>query len=191
MFMSLLQHVKEVVSNDEKYEFFLERTNNHIRLVQEATEKIVSAYPELGGLVFQVDSHDASKFEEPELTPYIELTWKKKLEKEGEEYKTDDQAIHDATLHHIKNNRHHPEYHLGDKFKANLDPTNRDRSIHVVDASRMPDIDIAEMVADWQAMSEELGTNTAREWYNKVKDVRWHFSDHQDELIDKLLKVFE
>jgi hypothetical protein len=191
MFMSLLQHIQEAVSNDEKYEFFIERTNNHIRLVQEAAEKIVSAYPELGALVFQVDSHDASKFEDPELTPYIELTWKKKLEKEEEDYKTDDRAIHDATLHHIKNNRHHPEFHLEDKSKANLDSTNRDKSISVVDASNMSDTDVAEMVADWQAMSEELGTNTAREWYDKVKDVRWHFSDHQNELIDKLLKVFE
>jgi hypothetical protein len=55
----------------------------------------------------------------------------------------------------------------------------------------MPPIDIAEMVADWQAMSEELKNNTAREWYNKQKDVRWHFSEEQDQLIDKLLKVFE
>jgi len=31
----------------------------------------------------------------------------------------------------------------------------------------------------------------AREWYNKQKDVRWHFSPEQDKLIDKLLKVFE
>jgi len=55
----------------------------------------------------------------------------------------------------------------------------------------MPDIDVAEMVSDWQAMSEELGTNTSREWYDKVKDVRWRFSPEQDLLIDKLLKVFE
>jgi hypothetical protein len=47
------------------------------------------------------------------------------------------------------------------------------------------------MVADWQAMSEELKTNTAREWFNKQKDVRWHFSKHQEQLIDKLLSVFE
>ena len=60
-----------------------------------------------------------------------------------------------------------------------------------VDASRMPDVDIAEMIADWQAMSEELQTNTAREWFEKQKDVRWHFSEHQEELIDKLLTVFE
>jgi len=43
----------------------------------------------------------------------------------------------------------------------------------------MPDIAIAEMIADWQAMSEELKKNSAREWFDKQKDVRWHFSDHK------------
>lgn len=55
----------------------------------------------------------------------------------------------------------------------------------------MPEIDVAEMVADWQAMAEELQTNTAREWFEKQKDVRWHFSERQVKLIDKLLSVFE
>ncbi|MHA1170439.1 MAG: DUF5662 family protein, partial [Candidatus Hodarchaeales archaeon] len=88
-------------------------------------------------------------------------------------------------------NPHHPEYHLKDKGEANISGTDRDQSKNCVDASSMPDLDIAEMVADWQAMSEELGTNTSRQWFDKVKDVRWHFSPHQVKLIDKLLKVFE
>jgi len=40
-------------------------------------------------------------------------------------------------------------------------------------------------------MSEELKKNTAREWFNTQKDVRWHFSEEQEQLIDRLLKVFE
>ncbi len=59
-----------------------------------------------------------------------------------------------------------------------------------IDVSAMPNTYIAELVADWQAMGEELG-NAAREWYDKQKDVRWHFSPGQDQLIDRLLKVFE
>jgi superoxide dismutase len=47
------------------------------------------------------------------------------------------------------------------------------------------------MVSDWQAMSEEIKLNTARQWFEKQKDVRWHFSKHQEQLIDKLIKVFE
>jgi hypothetical protein len=40
-------------------------------------------------------------------------------------------------------------------------------------------------------MSEELGKNTARQWFDKQKDVRWHFSAKQEHLIGKLLGVFE
>jgi len=72
-----------------------------------------------------------------------------------------------------------------------LDPNDRDKSTECIDVSKMPDIEIAELISDWQAMSWELKTNTAREWFDRQRDVRWHFSDHQVELIDKLLKVFE
>ena len=74
---------------------------------------------------------------------------------------------------------------------SSINAKDRDKSDECVDASKMPDLAIVEMVADWQAMAEELKKNTAREWFNKQKDVRWHFSEHQEELIDKLLKVFE
>ncbi len=72
-----------------------------------------------------------------------------------------------------------------------IDPKDRNKSRKCVDASAMSPVAIAEMVCDWQAMSEELGTNTARQWYDKQKNVRWSFSEEQDALIDKLLKVFE
>lgn len=174
---------------DSKYQFFVDRTNNHIQLVKGAASKIVETYPEFSEVLKRVKFHDASKFEEPEKDPYIELTWQKKYGDEvSDELK---QQINQATLHHITTNSHHPEYHLSDKSEANISVDDRDKSDKVVDAILMPDIDIAEMVADWQAMSEELQTNTAREWFNSVKDIRWHFSEHQEDLIDKLLKVFE
>jgi len=37
------------------------------------------------------------------------------------------------------------------------------KCLKVVDASKMPPIAIAEMVADWQAMSEELQKGTTRD----------------------------
>lgn len=190
MFAKLLEQLKGIdLDADLKHQYFIDRTNKHIQLVQDAADEIVKAYPEFDKLLKRVEVHDASKFEEPERDPYIELTWQKKYGNEvSDEIK---QQINQATLHHIKNNSHHPEYHLEDKTKANLSSTNRDDSIECVDVSLMPDIDVAEMVADWQAMTEELQTNTTREWFDKVKDVRWHFSEHQEELIDKLLKVFE
>ena len=186
MFDELLE--KLLLEMDEKEKYFEDRTNRHIHLVQKAAQNIVDAYPEFSDLLKEVEHHDDSKLEEPERTPYIDITWKKKP---GVEKSKPTEKENQATLHHIKNNPHHPEYWLPDKTKGNLSSTNRDDSIECVDASNMSDLAVAEMVSDWQAMSEELGTNTAREWFNDVKDVRWHFSPHQEELIDKLLRVFE
>jgi len=206
MFNKLLEKCfeRELINKDSKeYQWFIERTNKHIDLVKKATKKIVDAYPEFEDLLQQVEEHDASKFEEPELTPYISITWRHKLEDEKGEYnpihgegyqrpgllsKEDENK---ATLRHITTNEHHPEYWLEDKSLANLSAECRDESDFCVDASRMPGLAIAEMVADWQAMVWELKKNTAREWFNKQKDVRWHFSNKQEQLIDKLLKVFE
>ena len=190
---------ENTTSNQEKEDWFIERTNRHIALVQQAAKKIVAKYPEFQALLDQVQKHDASKFEEPERTPYVSISWRHKLENDGFDpingkgYQTpgllDKKDENQATLHHIRTNSHHPEFH--NQAEANLSPECRDKSLHCIDASAMPDIDIAEMIADWQAMTEELKKNTTREWFNKQQDVRWHFSPHQVELIDKLIKVFE
>jgi len=177
---------------DEKEKHFEERTRMHIGLVQKSSKKIAEKYPEFVKLPEIAEEHDASKFEDPEHAPYVSLTWKMR---QGHKNKTPGEIgvedENEATMHHIKNNAHHPEYWLEDKGEANIDPEDRSKSKKCVDASEMPDIAVAEMVSDWQAMSEELKKNTAREWFEKQKDVRWHFSKHQVELIDKLLKVFE
>lgn len=178
----------------EMKKWFEERTKKHIALVGKAIDKIVKELPEFDKLTSRKTEHDKSKFESPEYDPYIWISWKYKCKQDSKEFecpKDIEKQMNEATLHHIKNNRHHPEFHLDDKSEANIDPKDRDKSKKVVDVSNMPDLDIAEMVADWQAMSEELKKNTAREWYNQQKDVRWSFSDKQDKLIDKLLKIFE
>lgn len=194
MFKKLLE---ETIDQNEKEAWFEERTGNHIALVQKYAKMLADANPEFkefwaNKLLDNVAKHDASKLEEPERTPYIALTWKHKND-DWKSYKTpgtiSDKEINDATMHHILNNEHHPEY--WNKEEANLDPANRDKSTRVMDASNMPPVALAEMVADWAAMSEELKKNTAREWFNKQKDVRWHFSDEQVDLIDRMLKVIE
>lgn len=204
MFTELYERLTEMDAKDiTKEEFFRERTNGHISKVQKAAKSIVAEYPELKELLTQVEEHDASKFEEPEKTPYIAITWRHKLEKEedkfdpykGKGYKTpgklEKPKENEAVLHHIQNNSHHPEYHAKDKDDVSISDGDRDKSDKVVDATAMPDLDIAEMVADWQAMAEELQTNTALQWFNKQKDVRWHFSEEQEALIEKLCSVFE
>lgn len=184
-------------TQEEKEHWFMERTGNHVDLVNQAIKKIaLENFNEfdVSELIKNGEDHDKSKFEEPERTPYLDISWRHKLDnyksykKPGTLNKEDENK---ATLHHIKNNTHHPEYWLEDKSEANVSVGDRDKSDKCVDASRMPPIAIAEMVSDWQAMSEELKKNTARQWYNKQKDVRWHFNEEQDRLIDKLLRVFE
>jgi len=179
------KYIKISETQKEKKDFFVKRTNEHIERVQNASKKIVDKHKEYKDLLEQVKDHDSSKFKEPEMTPYIELTWRKKDGKKSESTK----EINDATIFHVKHNMHHPEYHSDDK--ANIDSTNRDDSIECISAKNMDDISVAEMIADWQAVEEELGTNATREWFNKKKDIRWSFSKKQEKLIDKLLKVFE
>lgn len=172
---------------DEKLQYFLDRTNKHIGLVQQAAKRIVEVYPEFAELIEIAYKHDASKFIEPELTPYVAITWNKKRNNYFNRKELQDN--YEATLHHVKNNKHHPEY--WNKSEANINLNDRDKSDKCIDASKMEDTYVAEMIADWQAMSEELGTNTTREWFDKQKNIRWKFSKHQEDLIDKLLKVFE
>ena len=170
-------------TQQEKAEFFHTRTNKHIGLVKEAAKKIVAKYPEFKELETIVNNHDSAKFEEPEHTPYIELTWNK-----FHSGNDSTPELMQATFHHVKASKHHPEYWSDE---IGISKTSRDESTKCIDASKMPDIYVAEMVADWVGMSIELGKNTARQWYDKVRDTRWHFSTQQNELIDKLLKVFE
>ena len=191
--LSILLETEDTQSAMDSW--FEERTHRHIGLVQGAIAKIVKAYPEFDELVEIGKHHDEGKFKDPEREPYVSLTWRHKMEAENDEfdpingkgYQTpgmlDKEDENDATLHHITSHSHHPEYWVKDEADA--------ESTRAVDASPMPDIAIAEMVADWAAMSEEIQKNTAREWYDSVKMTRWNFSDHQDQLIDKLIKVFE
>jgi len=199
----LLKQLQETPFETEQEQFFEERTNKHIGLVKEVISQLVNKMPELSDLTARGEIHDASKFEEPERTPYISLTWRHKLEKENGEhdpyhdkgYQTPGMLTKEdenkATLHHVTTNSHHPEYHLTDKSDANIDAEDRDKSVQCIDASAMGELDVYEMVCDWVAMSRELGTNTARQWFDKQQGVRWQFSEHQVELIDKALKVLE
>lgn len=176
---------KKANMNKEKEDFFNERTKKHVERVQNAAKRIVEKHPEYKKLLEQVKDHDKSKFEDPERTPYIELTWR--LKESTKEKPTKEE--NEATLHHVKNNRHHPEYF--NKDKATISTEDRDKSDSCMSAYDMDDISLCEMIADWHAVSEELGTKGARAWYDKQNNVRWKWNDEQNELIDKLLRVFE
>lgn len=175
----------------EMEDWFEERTNRHINLVKKYA-KLVEEYDPIKykGIINQVENHDASKFEEPERTPYIKLTWKHKFDN-YKSYKIpnklDDEEINKATLHHVLNNNHHPEK-WQDKQKDLINKQDRDKPPkEIVDGTKMPDMQLIEMFCDWSAMSEELKKNTVKEWADKNINIRWKFTDDQKDLIYDLI----
>jgi len=176
----------------DKYAFFLERTNAHIELVRKYCRVLseVKGFEKLSSIG---ETHDQSKFSTPEIESYVWLTWDKKCKSEKVEFELPEEIKRDiikATEHHILNNRHHPEFHQSNKH-ALLNDKNRDGiPSKTVDATKMPNLDLAEMVADWLAMSEELGTS-AKDWADKNINTRWKFTEEQSSLIYTLIKKGE
>ena len=119
---------------------FKSRTSNHIDLVHRNMRTLGkkwpgadrSEYPSRGSL------HDKSKFESPEYPAYAWLQKWYDSDKDDSIYPEGIQAqVETAKEHHLSNNKHHPDYWS--------------------DVKDMEDIDLAEMVSDWAAMSEEKG----------------------------------
>lgn len=67
----------------------------------------------------------------------------------------DSNLLKAAIKHHSSTNSHHPEYHFG--------------------IENMPEIDVAEMVCDWQARSQEFG-NDLRNWVKEVAVEKYNIS---------------
>jgi len=187
------------VAQDEDYkkmkDWFEKRTKKHIELVQKYCEKLVEYDEEkYGELIERSEVHDASKFKSPELEPYIYTTWKYKCKEDGVDFdcpKEMEDKMNESTEHHILNNRHHPEFHC-DKTENLINENDRDKPPEeMIDATKMDDVDLAEMICDWCAVSEERG-NTPKSWANKNIGVRWEFTDKQEnfiyELIDEVWK---
>jgi hypothetical protein len=170
----------------EMENWFRERTQKHINRVKKYCKKLGKVFPEYSSVTGQ--GHDDSKLEEPEKTPYVHITWHYKMKQEGGKYdvsKDIQSKMNDASYHHVMNNKHHPEY-----YDENAELNQQDRDgipDNVTDGTKMPDDSIAEMVADWCAMSEEKGTNTPKEWADMVVGKRFKFTEEQKNLIYELI----
>jgi len=180
----------------EMVDFFEMRTNAHIDRNKKFVKIACEQYPEHAErMTEEVNKHDDSKWEEPEYTPYLHITWMYKLKDEGKEYKVpDDIDIQEATFHHVKNNHHHPEMYDDNVTKESINPHNRDEPADPVDGTKMPDHAIICMVCDWCSMSDEKGGNT-KDWADMNVNVRWMFTDEQKDLIyeaiDKIWSAYE
>lgn len=137
------------------------------------------------------DDHDEGKWLEPEYTPYLYISWSYKCKRDGVTFDIPNEikdSMHEATFHHIKSHRHHPEFWDENVTIEGLNKDDRDRPSEgkLVDGAKMPLTYVAAMVADWMAMSEELGGHPQK-WADANINVRWKFSFEQIELIYYLI----
>lgn len=172
---------------------FMKRTHQHIQRVCDNASKLVKRYPgKYAGLIGQSRKHDKSKFSKDEMVPYIWLTEFHRCKDKGAEFKYPDgmeTRVNKATLHHIQNSCHHPEFHDPAKAEIKLG-ANRDSLAKASDATGMGKLDIAEMVCDWAAMSQEKGTSLW-DWIKKSVNKRWKFTPSQVSMIEEIAEVFE
>lgn len=173
--MRLSQYLKEDIKpTQEMIDFYETRTKNHIKRVQNNIKKIINNTDiNKNELLKRSKTHDESKYSKKERIPYIWLTWWYKEKNAGRKFeypKGIKEKIKEATKSHVKINLHHPEAHFS--------PT------------KMSKVDIAEMIADWAAISQELG-NSLKEWANKTVGKKWKFTKEQVDLIYKLIGIFE
>lgn len=178
---------------EEMERWFESRTKKHIELVQKYCKKIEEYDPQkFKGLIEQSKIHDQTKFKDPEREPYIYITWQyycKEHNKKFEAPKDLDDQMNRATQHHVKDrqNKHHPESH-SDKEVGLINRKDRDKPpSEMIDATKMPDMDIAEMCADWAAVSEEKNSSL-KGWADKNVNIRWKFNDKQKDLIYELIE---
>lgn len=178
----------------EMEDWFVTRTEKHIKLVRKFCRVLQDKFDRFESLYKISEAHDETKYRKPEIEPYIHITWQYKMKDEGKKYDPPQKmkdAMNNATFHHIVSNPHHPEFWDKNLSKDAYNRENRDEpGKKMVDAKRMHDLYIAEMVCDWTAMSEEKGTSL-RGWADKNVNVRWGFNDKQSKLIYSLIDYLE
>ena len=152
-----------------KYAFkYRRRIKAHIKRVQYFYTKIV--YADMIPMMKDIDidrvmNHDKDKLKLKNLVRqafrYIPgpLSDKEKL------------AIHNVVMEHIKSNKHHCEYWSDGDYASEGN-----------DCTKMEPTYLYEMCADWAATSEENGSGLM-EWYWKVVNKKFIFSDRQVEII--------
>ncbi len=174
-------------------DFYYKRTREHIDRVQKYISKIRGMnFKGVDPVLLTYEKmHDLGKYHEPELTPYVYLTWRYKTAKDPLPYiPSDDVAkeIDKATFHHVTTHKHHPEYWDKSATQEMINSDNRDEPSDVmVNATSMPLTYIASMMADWLSMSEEKNTNV-NDWIKKNVNIRWKFTPEQVALINEIAK---
>ena len=161
----------EMTITQDMVDFYHRRTAKHINFVDQNLQRLKYAFSDLETDVIDrlgLD-HDASKYSDCERDGYILITEKYKDDHKKYFSKNQEQLMADAWNHHKLKNRHHPEHH------SNIEDMNK--------------YDLAEMVADWAAISQEKNTSL-KDWADQNIGKRFKFNKEQTKLIYKYLDVF-
>lgn len=166
--------------HNEQIEWFVERTSRHIAAVRKFCCFAYLYDPaRFEGILQRAVFHDATKYSDKEILAYTVLSWKYKMESEGQTIDFPQEVqdeINAAIKDHVTTSRHHPAY-----FANDLIP-------ELEAVKQMHDLDICEEVADWLAMAEEKGTNVY-DWVKSVIGTKWNYTEDQVKLIYELLAV--
>lgn len=161
--------LKELPKN--AIEHFDKRTNYHIDLVNKYAKLIhdntdIQLSP---SFLDNVKKHDRSKFYSELYYGYL---WINAVYNFKSKYPNNDikQLADSACFKHYSLEEHHPE--------------------HFIDCNDMTPSNIAEMCADWAAMSEELKTSLS-EWYINVALKRYKFDREHRNMIENIINFIE
>jgi hypothetical protein len=187
----------ENIENDKKKErikdYHVYRTHKHIGRVINNAKRLEEEFG-LDGLTNNCLFHDTAKFKEPELIPYCWLTEFHRCKDNNIKFRypsgMEDQVVN-ATEHHILNSDHHPEYWCRNPESIKIG-RNRDAYIQpsgIVVAKDMPEIKAAEMICDWNAMSQEKNSSL-HDWADNTIGTRWEFSKPIKKSIYQYIEFF-
>ena len=160
--------IKELKLKREEYTEYI---NNHISNVKIAFDRYGEILAKklnvpLSLLKQNIELHDNSKFSEEEFEAYRQYFYPCSFEEK------DERKFNIAWDHHYQNNKHHPEYWV---FNNEL--------------QEMPNIWIAEMLLDWEAMSINFKDNTY-DYYIRTRDKKpFHYTTL--EKLDNIIEIFK
>lgn len=150
-------------------EHFEKRTKEHIARVQENAKKLVTYVDLSPDFLDRVAQHDRSKFYSDIYQGYVWIDYHYNCNADYPSKEIRDLAT-SCYKKHYQEERHHPE--------------------HYSNCNDMTIEDLAEMICDWHAMSQELGGKTSDFWKNKASR-KYNFDECRKNTIEKLIQFFE
>ena len=169
-------HTDEIEPTPEMLAFFERRTAEHIERVRRCLMLLADVTGRGEELLERAKVHDASKYGAEERIPYVWLTEYHRCRRSGEPFEYPEgmlERVKRAVHHHVKSNRHHPEFHA--------------------DPNEMSEIDLIEMVCDWTAMAQEFGQDggSAHGWADRTIGKRVAFNEDQRRFIYRMIEELD